>query len=118
MGTYVYALNTKVREISGVKLGVAEFRYKEYGMLFGGEKQNARMYNRTCGRRVAHFENNPQLTPEFFVHELKHGASVRAVKGIVFSDYVRHDHVGMLVKDGRGWKICFDPGYPLPKEPK
>ena len=109
MGTYVYALKTKVRDISGVKVGVAEFRYKEFS-LFGGQDLNQKLYNRRCGRRVAHFQNHPEQLPTYFVFgpKLEHGQAVFKLKSVCFDDGGKGPtSVGMLLKDGRGWFISF-----------
>jgi hypothetical protein len=109
MGIYVYALNTKVRDISGVKVGVADFRYKEFS-VFGGQELNQKLYNRRCAQRVAFFENHPEQLPKYFVNgpKLSHGQAVFKLKSVCFDDGGKGPtRVGMLLKDGRGWFISF-----------
>lgn len=120
MGTYVYAFNTKVRQVSGFKLAVAEYRYKPHTTMFGAEDANKRLYNRLCGRRISFFENHPEQFPDFFVlchrGELKEGLNVLVAKhGVAFADYVKFEKAGTLVKKGRSWEIQFCEGYPKAK---
>lgn len=111
MGTYIYALNTKVHTISDVTVGVAEFRYKP--SWNDRDNFNQRMYNRFCARRVAHFENNK--LPFFFVMDkLTEGANVLShltvdghLIGSCFSDGLKLKKVGTLTKVGRSWTIAW-----------
>jgi hypothetical protein len=116
MGTYVYALKTKVNEISGVTVGVAEYRYKEYFTNFEAEELNAKMYNTLCKRRVTHFETNK--LPFFFVirstngKDFYEGQSVYSqqrkdgrVVGACFDDGIEKTIVGTMTKLGRSWSI-------------
>lgn len=113
MGIYVYALNTKVQEISGVTLGTAEYRYKE---SWSDDVRNERLYNRMCKRRVEHFENNK--LPFFFVmHSIDskkfyEGQNVYSMQnkrgraiGACFDDGVEKIVVGTMTKVGRSWTI-------------
>ena len=105
MGTYVYALNTKVRTIGAVTVGVAEYRYKD-----GWGVSNA-VHNRTCGRRVAHFENVG--LPDFFVMtKLEDGAALFSFTtkqghsiSSCFSDGISFNKVGTVRKAGRSYII-------------
>lgn len=113
MGIYVYALNTKVQEISGVTLGTAEYRYKE---SWSDDARNERLYNRMCKRRVEHFENNK--LPFYFVVQTINGTdfyegqsvysmqtSRGGVVGACFDDGAERILVGSMTKFGRGWSI-------------
>lgn len=109
MGTYVYALNTKVRNISNVTVGVAEYRYKP--SWNDRDNFNQRMYNRLCARRVAHFEKNK--LPFFFVlSKLEVGSPVYShltkdnrLVGSCFDDNIQFNKVGTIKKNGRSYEI-------------
>jgi len=106
---YVYALQTRVHEIDGHKVGVAEFRYKPYSR--GSDAQlNERMYKTTCARRVKHFETNP--LPEFHVvGRVREGAEVFKTKAACFDDsdgLGKANIVGTIIKNGRKYGIKFD----------
>jgi hypothetical protein len=117
MGTYVYALNTNVRTISGFTVGLAEYRYKECGMGFGGEDTNQKWYNKLCKRRVAFFEaNNHAKMPTLMTtgdmnkpDTLIEGAEVYICAGACFGDYITRTKVGVLNKSGNRWVIDFLP---------
>lgn len=112
MGTYVYALNTRVRTISNMTVGVAEFRYKPHTSAWGAERLNQALYNRTCARRVEHFKENK--LPFFFVMgKLEDGSPLYShltkdgrVVGACFGDGgTKFNRVGTVVKAGRSYKI-------------
>jgi len=117
MGTYVYALSTKVHNVSGVTLGVAEFRYKEHFTSFDDDRLNASLYNRRCKTRVEHFKKNK--LPFYFIMSLdgrmEEGFPVYSMQldngktmGACFDDCVPRKKVGILVKKGRSWTIKWD----------
>lgn len=115
MGTYVYALNTNIRTISGHSVGVAEYRYKE-SFTFDGERQNTKWYNKLCARRVAFFEANPSKLPDLMTFgsidkpdTLVDGWEVYICAGSCFSDGGIRTKVGTLRKVGRSWTIEFLP---------
>ena len=106
MGTYVYALNTKVRTVAGKTVGVAEFRYKD------GWGITRSVYNRLCSRRVEHFDNAG--LPDFFVMcKLEDGTALfsfigkdgRPSAGSCFSDGISLNKVGTIRKVGRSYTI-------------
>lgn len=113
MGTYVYALNTKVRTVGAVTVGVAEYRYKDN---WGATQA---VHNRTCGRRISHFD--AVGLPDFFVMgKLEDGTAVFSFKtkdreprdvGACFSDGINFNRVGYVRKIGRGYTIQFDAPY-------
>ena len=112
MGTYVYALNTRVRTISGFTVGHAEYRYKpSWG--WDSDKINQKSHNQLCVRRIAHFDNNPSLKPEFFVmgNEGKlledHIVYLFSDPYVCFYDGGKQTVVGNLKKVGRSWTIVF-----------
>lgn len=110
MGTYVYAFNTKVREVSGVKLALSEYRYKPgRGYDYrSGKDLDQQSYTKLCKRRVTYFENNPDQYPDFFVYKFQEGESVFVAEhGACYEDYVRLEKAGTLVKEGRSWKIQY-----------
>jgi len=108
MGTYVYALNTKVRTIGAVTVGVAEYRYKD-----GWGVSNA-VHNRTCGRRIEHFKNvglpdyfimtKPEEGGAVFAFTTKEGRPIYSC----FSDGISFNKVGTLKKVGRSWTIVWN----------
>ena len=111
MGTYVYALNTNVRTISGHSVGVAEFRYKE-----GRENENTHWYKKLCARRVAFFDANPSKLPDLMTtgdfdkpDTLVEGHEVYICAGSCFGDEGIRTKVGVLRKVGRSWTIEFIP---------
>ena len=111
MGIYVYALNTKVRTISNVTVGVAEFRYKMHVTAADADRVNARLYSRTCARRVEHFKRSK--LPFFFVMgELAEGGDVfghltadNRLVGACFDDGIGLKKVGTIRKAGRAYEI-------------
>jgi len=111
MGTYVYALNTNVRTISNVTVGVAEYRYKEHLTAHDADELNLAMYNRLCKRRVKHFETNK--LPFFFVRgKIEVGAAVYGhlsakgrLVGACFDDSVPLVQAGTIIKVGRSYEI-------------
>jgi hypothetical protein len=114
MGTYVYALNTFVHEISGFTVGHAQYRYKpSWG--FDGDELNTKWYNTLCKRRVTHFENNPSKLPElFFMGEgMSEGQNVYVCSEsfICFNDGGKMTVAGHLKKDGRSWTIVLTEEY-------
>lgn len=111
MGIYVYALNTKVRRMSNVDIGVMEFRYKEG---WGDNK----CYNQTCRRRVDHFDNVG--LPDFFIMgKPMEGEGVYSFTsktgrevGACFSDGGDvFNRVGTMRKVGRSWTIAWNEGF-------
>lgn len=114
MGSYVYALNTNVRTISGQTVGVAEYRYKESFSVLRND--NEKWYNKLCARRVAFFDNNPSKMPTLMTFgdydkpdTLCEGREVYICAGSCFGDGITKTKVGYLRKVGRSWTIEFIP---------
>lgn len=110
MGSYVYALNTKVREVSGKKLGLADFRYKQaagYGR--DADAWNQKAFNVLCGRRISFFEKNPDQLPEYFTLNLIEASPVYKVTDITFGEgsLTAGNMVGVMEQKGRSWVINF-----------
>lgn len=111
MGTYVYALNTKVRTISNVTVGVAEYRYKEHTTAFNADELNLALYNSKCKRRVEHFLSNK--LPFYFVRgKIEVGAPVYnhlsakgRLVGSCFDDSTPLVQAGTIKKVGRSYEI-------------
>jgi hypothetical protein len=111
MGAYVYALNTKVKTISNVTVGVAEYQYKEYTTNSETDTLNQRLYNRFCKRRVEYFSNNK--LPFFFVmRKLEVGTDVYShldandrLVGPCFDCGAKLKKVGTIKKVGTRYEI-------------
>lgn len=111
MGVYVYALNTKIRTISNVTVGVAEYRYKEHTTAFNADELNLALYNSKCKRRVDYFLSNK--LPFFFVRgKIEVGAEVYShlsnkgrLVGSVFDDSVGLVKAGTIKKVGNRYEI-------------
>src|SRR5438067_1638876 len=104
MGTYVYALNTDVRTISGETVGVAEYRYKLSWSL-SGQREEELLHKRLCARRISFFDNHPDKLPTLMTHgdgdkpnTLVEGNAVFLSLGPCFSDDVMFTKVGVLKK--------------------
>lgn len=111
MGTYVYALNTRVRDISGQRVGVVEFRYK-VGWSLDGIREEEQLHTRRCKRRIDYFDNHPSQVPDLMVYcdtnrpnHLIDGCAVFLLVGVCFSDGGKQTQVGTLRKVGRRWTI-------------
>lgn len=107
MGSYVYALNTKAKTISGVEVGVAEYRYKPSWNFFDGDKFNAKHERQLVDPRVRSYANRP--LPKYFVQgRYEEGANVYECDCVTYlDDSYTYRKVGILVKHGRGFAISF-----------
>ena len=111
MGTYVYALNTKVRTVSGETIGIAEYRYK-----CGRPREDEEAFERYCKRRVEFFENNPNQVPTLMTfcsetpNKFEDCWPVFLLVNTSFHDGGNYTKVGHMKKTGKGWTINFDDG--------
>ena len=111
MGTYVYALNTKIRTVSGETIGIAEYRFK-----CGRLSEDAEMFDRYCKRRVDFFKNNPNMVPTLMTfsaetpNKFEDGAAVFLLVNTSFHDGGDYTKVGNMKKTGKGWTIIYTNG--------